>query len=114
MKTAVKAFSFRRGDTPSLGVILSGRNIRSQEILRLPRPGMIVSWTIGWPSGAVTKTTAPNGGLGLDVRTGVIFWPITDADVAGLGAALAPYAVAVIESDGRRTTYLTGTIGAEG
>lgn len=116
MQPAFKAITFRRGDTPSLGVILRGRFVRSGAVVPLPRAGDVISWTIGWPGAAVTKTTAQaSAPLKVDPRTLAVSWPITEADVATLaGTAIAPFVVQLVESNGRKTTYLTGTLSAQG
>jgi len=120
MTPVVSGFTLRRGDTPSLGLILEGQHVASNEIVPLPQPGHVVVWTIGWPGASRTcrtdaATSDPTHRLSVDPRTRAIAYPVTAADVATLiGSAVAPYAVQLIESDGRTTTYLVGTINAEG
>jgi hypothetical protein len=111
MTAAKQDIAFQRGGTPTLGVILDGVSVESLELVRIPRAGEVVSWTIAWPDGAETKTTATDGGLVFDRRYGAIYWPI---DISDLGRLPAAYAVSVIESNGRVTPYLTGTLRVEG
>jgi hypothetical protein len=115
MRPAHKDMVYRRGDTPSLSLVLYGYHVQTRAVARLPQGGRVVSWKIKWPSGLVTKTTATDGGLTVDARTGEITWPLQQSDIDGLGeGVIVPFEVAVIEADNRKTTYLTGTISAEG
>lgn len=115
MTAARRDFTFKHGDTPGpFGFRLSGRNVLSGAIITLPRPSDVISWTIAWPEGSVTKTTAANGGLTVDSRTSFVTWPLTLADVNAipLSAAIL-YSVRLTDGDGNTEEYLKGTIGAE-
>lgn len=115
MSPAFKALTYRRGDTPSLGVVLYGYHVQTRAVARLPIGTNVVSWKIKWPGGTATKTTASDGGLSVDARTGVISWPIVQSDIDSLSdGVVVPFEVQVIDSENRKTTYLTGTISAEG
>lgn len=111
MKPAFKAFSYRADATPRLACRLLSQNVRSRAIKLRPSGSDVVEWSVGWPAGVVTKTTAPDGGLKMDARTGVLSFPITRADIADLEPGRAVhFVVIVVNGDGARWPFLEGTI----
>jgi hypothetical protein len=117
MKPVAYRFRFPRGGTPSLGVILHGRDPRTREIRRLPLPDIAVEWTVDWPSGQAVKTQNDVADpLVVDARSGAIFYPISTDHAADLGTALAPIPtrIRIIMPDGYSYPVLTGDIAMEG
>lgn len=116
MKPAVKNFTFRRGDTPPrLAFRLVSRNVRSDALKVRPAGADVVEWTIYWPTGGATKTSTMGGGLKVDPRTRLTEYPLSSTDLARIpNGAPVPYAIRVVNGDGFRRTYVTGTLSTEG
>lgn len=115
MRPATYNFTLTRGGTPFLGVRLHGRDPRTQQVARLPVPGVVVEWSIAWAGSPEAKTTADGGGLAIDPRTGVITYPLSEANVAALNAASAPipHSIRIVMSDGFFYPFLVGGISLE-
>lgn len=105
-------FRFPAGATPSLGVILHGRDPRTGQVARLPISGVTVQWQITWPDGAETLTSA--SGLRVDPRTGATFYPLTDDRMVQIRAGQPiSYSISLVMSDGFVYPFLVGDIGVE-
>jgi len=110
------AFRFPRGGVPFLGVRLHGRDPRTQEVRRLPIPGVTIAWTIEWPdSEAETRTQDSPEPLVIDRRSGFVLFPVSPARVEELETAARPVAtrIRLVMPDGTPIPFLVGTIALE-
>ncbi len=115
--------TYRTGDTPRLRFQLFSRNVRSGALaLRCLSPD-VVEWTVYWPgenktvvdTSAAASGQTPAGRLEVDPRSGTVTHPLTAADLLQVEPGVrVPFKVVVINGEGNRLTYATGTIGREG
>ena len=115
MKPVFAALTYLDGDTPPrFAFRLFSRDVRSQEIKVRPGSGDVVEWTVEWPAGTAKKTSATGGGLAVDPRTRVVRHPLTEADLAAVEVGKpVPFSIQIVNGDGVRRTYVTGTLTKE-
>jgi hypothetical protein len=116
MSVARADFRMPRGGVPFLAVRLHGRDPRTQEVRRLPIPGVTIEWAIDWPDEEPEVRTQFSGApLKIDPRSGFVMFPIERARVEALQVAARPVdtRIRLLMADGTPVPFLTGTISLE-
>ena len=107
-------FVVRRGDTERLAVILKGQDVFTREMAPIDMTGTVARWRVDLPDGPQEVTSAPGGGLAYDAATGELSWPMAPAfTLAFPGKTPVGHALRLVSAEAT-TTWLVGTITAEG
>lgn len=111
MQPAQYDFRIRPGDTEPLGVVLETIDLLTEDRYGLDYAHAVAAWTITRAGVAVTRTTAPAGGLVPDPRTKALLWTLSPAESQAFADGKpATYSIVVTADDGTVQTFLVGRI----